>query len=550
MCAAPMNLESLAEVARSFVEAKDLASATVSYQIVIKNTNPPRSGLARVLRGEACEFFAQRSLSEGKIGTAGDWYRQALDADPRCADYRASYAIKVLLALGMVEAAGQEAKRAVKIEPDNVRAWRALGGIEHELGNAEACRAAYQKARELAPDDPNPLLDLATIELDTANYREVEQLCYEVLAAHPDRSGDAYHCLAMVLYREGKHQQAIELYTRSISEGCHDPVQARWNRSLAEHSIGEYSNGWRDYEARGELTNSPISTPMRRFTAPLWKGEPPPARIHLHEEMGYGDTLALCRYALLLAGLGYDTRLEVREELVSLLQRSFPGVKVVPKAVDYPYALGLEPFDYHLPLLSCPHAFCTTTRTIPWKGPYLKPDPNKVANWKACLPKGLKIGLCWSSGIRNGIWLSEYGRRKSLPLWQLMNWLVGIEEKVSATYISLQVGPERAESATSLGRGVYDLLPSNPTWDDTAALVSSLDLVITVDTALAHLVGGLGKPLWLLMHTEGSWHWMTERLDSPWYPTARLFRQKIPHQWDEAIYAVREALNVEYGTTN
>jgi tetratricopeptide (TPR) repeat protein len=526
------DLASLVGAARVHVEAGQLSHAEIHYRLVRDTTTPPKTGRERVAHGEACAFFAKKALAKGWVGEAGDWLREAIDADPEAADYRIDMAMRVLLPIGMLDAARVEVQRATQIEPDNVRAWRALGGVEHERGDAAASRAARGRALELAPDDPVVRLDAATLEIDTANYARARELLSAVLAEHPDRVGDALHCLAMIAYREGRHETAVDLYSEAIEKGCRDRAMARWNRALPLHSLGRYREGWADYEARGEQMTSPLfRTAMRRFSLPLWRGEaehPAPARLHLHEEMGYGDTIALARFAPFLAARGYDVRLEVRESLLELFRRSFPAVKIVPKAIDYPRALRIAAFDYHAPLLSLPHALDLELDTIPWSGPYLAPDPRLAEDYREHLPSGFKIGVCWSSGIRDGIWLREYGLRKSMRPRDL----VPLFRDAAAHFISLQTGPE---GSAELSSWFVKALPSDPSWDDTAALVACLDLVITVDTAVAHLAGAMGKPTWLMMHSEGSWHWMVERTDSPWYPTVRIFRQQRPHDWAPVI---------------
>jgi hypothetical protein len=234
--------------------------------------------------------------------------------------------------------------------------------------------------------------------------------------------------------------------------------------------------------------------------------------------------------------------------MLALIARSFPEVEVSQQAPDYPGSIGIKPFDYHQPIGGLPYQFGTDIDTVPWHGPYLKAEPELVKKYDELLPKGKKVGLCWSSGIREGIWLKKYGQRKSMhfstlePLFKVRN---GSE---FPEFISLQVGPERSQNPGS----ALDILPEKPDWDDTAALVENLDLVITVDTAVAHLAGAMGKPVWVLCQRDGqSWHWMCYREGaswnekSPWYPSARVFRQhrfNEPHFWDEVIEDVAKEL--------
>ena len=228
------------------------------------------------------------------------------------------------------------------------------------------------------------------------------------------------------------------------------------------------------------------------------------------------------------------------------MRRSFPGVTVVERAPDYPGAIGIAPFDYHMPLGSMTYALGTDIDSIPWSAPYLKPNPSLVNGYRKKLGNGMKIGVCWSSGIREyGIWLAEYGKRKSMH-FDIFCPILGFS---GVQFISLQVGPERLQNDGS----AFDLLPEAPTWDDTAALVECLDLVITVDTGVAHLAGAMGKPVWILMQKDGaSWHFMCERpgaswnTRSPWHPTARLFRQhefNRPHYWGDVINDVIDELS-------
>lgn len=531
------------ELARGHVEAGGAAPADLYYRMVLKETSPPKNGVERLAHGEACVWNARKCLHNGQLGAATDWYRRALSADPLATDYRVEYCVKTLIPMGMHKNARIEAERATKLDPNSKEAWRTLGGMEHVLGNVAASIAAYDRQLELDPDNPLARLDRATIALDTADYDTVRKMCEPVLAT--DSKGDALHCLAMVAYREGRHEDAIALYDRAIAAGCYDPKLAEWNKSLALHSIGRYLEGWQAHEARGkQKTDEAMALMMRRFTFPLWNGEPAPARIHIHQEMGHGDVLAMARYISLLIERGYDVRLEVMESMVGLLQRSFPGATVMPKAADYPGAMGLPPFDYHLPMLSLPAVFKTDIDTVPWSGPYLKADPALARQYDARIggvtEAGFKVGrrrvgLCWSSGIRqDGLWISEYGRRKSMTFEQLRPMFSNCQDNV---FVSLQVGPEREQ----LHDPVRDLLPRKPDWDDTAALIECLDVVVTVDTAVAHLAGALGKPVLLMMHTEGSWHWMTKRADSPWYPTARIFR-KDGADWRSVIDRIALAL--------
>jgi tetratricopeptide (TPR) repeat protein len=556
------KLRRMVELARSHVEAGSQASADVYYRAIFNATKEFKTGIERLANGEACAWNARKAIYDRALGTAADWYHRALRADPGAVDYRIEFCVKCLIPMGMYKNALIEAQRAVKIEPNNKLCWKLLGDIQHIMCNVKECVKAYDKQIELDPS-PDPWLDRSTIALDTADYKTVRELCNKVLKfKDPERHADAYHNLAMADYREGNFDRALTYYDKAIEGGCFDIGLAHWNKSLTLHSMGRYLEGWAEHEKRGEqTTDASMRIIMRRFTKkPIWNGEPPPAVIHLHQEMGYGDLIAMLRYVNELDKMGYGIQLEVNDSMVELCRRSFPkNVRVFPRAVDYPGALGIPDFDYHIPMLSLPAIFKTDVITVPWHGPYLKPDDDLVKKYqdaiKAVIPfisSETKIGLCWSSGIRDeALWLKEYGMRKSVPIEKLAPLM-----ETPFTFISLQVGPERtdwkkaryfcSQIDPSEPFRIIDLLPEEPTWDDTAALVANLDLVITVDTSVAHLAGALGKPVWLMMHTEGSWHWMTKRTDSPWYPSVKIFRQDKPHEWTEVIDDVAKQLRDFY----
>lgn len=559
------DLSQLVYRAREHVERDDAVAAEALYRLILGMTTPPRSGRARVAHGEACEFYAKMALSRQRLGAAADWYREALQADPMATDYRLELVLKCFLPMGNIKGALLEAERATRIAPDYPAAWHVLGGVHHELNDAAKCVAAYDRQLELAPDEPDALLDRATIALDLADYNMVGELCQRVMGT--DRDGDATHCMAMVAYREHRHEDAIQLYDAAILRQCRDTPIAHWNKSLALHSIGRYREGWVEHEHREHNRGNPaLYLPMKRFTLPRWNGEPAgiptddhgvqgvrQAIIHVHYEAGAGDNLCLLRYLPILVALGFKVRYECPDEMVDLVRHSMPDVEVVPKATDYPGALGIQPFDYHVPIGSLPAVLGTDIDTVPWSGPYLKADPALVARFRELLPgQDRRVGICWSSGIRDGIWMREYGTRKSMHFDAVRPvaskcWALKIQP------VSLQVGPERAQH---LGY-VDDVLSQRPSWAETAALVECLDLVVTVDTGLAHLAGAMGKPVLLMCQRDGcSWHFMCWRPDapwneaSPWYPATKVFRQHKfdqPHLWHDVVADIVKDLSKWHG---
>jgi Glycosyltransferase family 9 (heptosyltransferase) len=337
------------------------------------------------------------------------------------------------------------------------------------------------------------------IALDTKDHDRVRELCSSIIKMKL-RQGDAFHILAMLEYRLSNHEKAIELFDKALSNRCRNQPLTHWNKSLPLESIGRLKEG-RAEHAWGEKegTVQALYIPQHRFAMPKWRGEPAPATIHVHTEAGHGDNISMFRYFPLLIERGYKVHYEADPSMLSLVQRNFPDVVCMPRTKDYPGVVGIKAFDYHIPIGDLTHAFGTDIDTIPWDGPYLKADPDLSNLYKQKLSKvkGRKIGLCWSSGIRTtvNIWMERYGRMKSMHFKDVLPL-----ESVGDFLVSLQVGDGREENDNT----ICDLLPENPNWDETAALIDNLDLVITVDTGVAHLAGAMGKPTWVMMQRDGA----------------------------------------------
>lgn len=555
----PANMQHIEEIiahARLAVEEGRQEEADWLYYLILSSTPPPWNGKARVARGEAAGMFGRGAHKLNKYGVAIDWFRTAVEADPMSGDLRCDLAIS-LVALGAMEAARREASIATDLEPDLARAWQTLGGIEADMRNEAACVEAYENQITAAHGPvelSDALLNRATIALDTKDYDRVRDLCGTILEIG-ERKGDAYHVLAMLEYRLSRHESSIQMFEKALANDCRNKPLCHWNMALPLESIGRLREAgehkaWNEFER----TVPAIMVPQHRFAKPKWRGEGPEIDgrktiIHVHTEAGHGDNISMLRYFTDLLGLGYEVHYECDPLLISLVGRCFPDVLVMPRCRDYPGVVGIKPFDYHIPIGDLPHAFGTDLNTIPWTGPYLTADPALAAKTAKYLPgsKGRKIGLCWSSGIRKNvnIWMEKYGRMKSMHFDDMKPI---VDAGRNDTFVSLQVGDG---SDQIVGSEVFDLLPESPSWDETAALIENLDLVITVDTGVAHLAGAMGKPTWVVMQQDGaSWHFMCERPGaawneaSPWYPSIRIFRQTKLYNWSSAIEKVVAALAV------
>ncbi|HMK49340.1 MAG TPA: glycosyltransferase family 9 protein, partial [Thermodesulfovibrionales bacterium] len=303
-----------------------------------------------------------------------------------------------------------------------------------------------------------------------------------------------------------------------------------WSIALLQLRSGDFENGWKGYEWRWQLKDE-LAT-ARFFSQPRWDGSDISGKtVLLHSEQGFGDTIQFARYAPLVADLGATVIIECQRELVSLL-RSVKGVHTVIARDD-----EAPPFDIHCPLLSLPSVFGTKLETIPGKVPYISADQAAIQLWRDKIisaPAAPRIGLAWSGNPKK-----PTDRFRSCPLDAFIP-LSGVGD---ITFFSLQKGAAARQAGTlSEDLKILDYTDKINDFSDTAALVQNLDLVITVDTAVAHLAGALGKPVWILLPFVSDWRWMRDREDSPWYPTMRLFRQRSSGDWESVMSRVSECL--------
>jgi tetratricopeptide (TPR) repeat protein len=329
---------------------------------------------------------------------------------------------------------------------------------------------------------------------------------------------------------QGRLEQAIQRYDQALRLNP-DYVEAQWSRSLVELLVGDFDRGWRDYESRHRRKkNAP-----RDFPQPIWRGEPLNGeRILLHSEQGFGDSIQLLRYVPLVQAVGGRVILDVPSSLLRLAA-GIPGCESVVATEEQP-----PPFDWHCPLMSLPLAFKTSIATIPSHVPYLKApeqakrDADKI-KW---VDHDLRVGLVWSG---NPKYAEDRNRSISLSQFSSLIHLEGVQ------FYSLQMGPA-ASQLGHVGIPVVDLQSAIQDMADTAAMIAQLDLVITVDTSVAHLAGSLAKPTWVLLPYAPDWRWLMDRQDSPWYPTVRLFRQPKFGDWQSVMERVGSELSSVRGT--
>jgi hypothetical protein len=386
----------------------------------------------------------------------------------------------------------------------------------------------------LQPDLADAHNNLAVALCDLRRHAEAETCAREALRLRPDYA-DAHSNLGMVLFDLRRLLEAETSYREALRLEPDFP-QAHMNLSSALLITGRFEEGWEEHEWRWKARH--MAGGARGFSAPLWSGEVlgEGGVLLLHAEQGLGDTLQFCRYAPLAAARARVV-LEVQAPLARLLS-SLPGVSQVIARGE-----ALPAFDAQAPLLSLPRAFGTTIETVPARVPYLAADPDQAAAWGrrlAALP-GLKVGLCWAGEPRAGFpELAAIDARRSISLAAL----APLAKVAGVSFVSLQKGAPAAQAADPPPpMALFDYTAELADFADTAALVENLDLVISVDTSVAHLAGAMARPVWLLNRFDTCWRWLLDRQDSPWYPTLRLFRQTTPGDWTSVIADLRQALH-------
>lgn len=417
------------------------------------------------------------------------------------------------------------ARQAVILEADNADGHRLMGQLLPR-GPAEA---ALRAAVLLRPGDGQMLMALANaLQLD-GRFEAAERLYRAAISVLPE-SAEVHKNMAVALSERGSLDEAEAEIRRAVR---YQPGEAAWRMALGQILLlrGRYDEGWKQYEWRWRAG----STRPRSFSQPEWAGEAMQGGVLLlHAEQGLGDTLQFCRYAPLAAARGATIVLEVQPPLKELLSE-LAGVSRVVAAGE-----ALPPFDRHCPLLSLPRVFRTRLDSIPANMSYLRADSARRDRWRERLAArpGFNVGLVWAGGV-----VTPRNPQRSIASHRLAP-LAGLP---GINFISLQKyhpGADRAPPPAELG--LTDWMDEIEDFGDTAALIDALDLVIAVDTAVAHLAGALGKPVWLLNRFFPCWRWLSEGTDSPWYPTLRQFRQPRLDDWDSVIAEVRCALE-HYG---
>ena len=414
-----------------------------------------------------------------------------------------------------------------------------LGDDRATLARVRAMIGADALARG-QPEAAVRLLDAAAAETPTAEtlfalsraFRDLDRMvdaeaaARQALARTPNDSLLHNH-LALVLREQGKIDDAITEARQAVT-CAPDDAEAHVHLALCLLTAGRYAQGFREYEWRARLREGIL--PGAHLAAPIWDGGPLAGRtILLVGEQGFGDTLQFCRYAPLVATQGGRVVLAVQAALADLC-RSLDGVTAVVASGE-----RLPPFAVHAPLLSLPRLFGTTPATVPATVPYLAADPLRAARWREALGgSGFRVGIAWQGNPKGAA-----DRGRSIPLRHFLP----LAHAPGVSLVSLQKdhGIEQLADVPA-DVAILDAGARCDTFADTAAVVANLDLVIASDSAVAHLAGALGTPVWIALKAAPAWRWGLSGDSTPWYPTARLFRQPRPGDWDGVFAAIADAL--------
>jgi len=532
-------------------------------------------------------------------------YEDALRLRPRLAEgeFAAGFA---LARLGRTREAETRYRRAIAARPDFAAAWVNLGSLLREQGRDLFAEAALRRAIELRPDLISAWVNLAVLERERCRPEVAETYLHKAFALNPsqvetlvawcqlrvaerDLAGawgwlrwalvrnpdfdEAVNLHGILLHLDGRFAEAVEMFERAEALGnraaasnrgnslldlgrmeealaAHQAAVerdassagAKYNLALTQLRLGDWERGWAGYEARWQFRE--VHRRPRFFKQLRWRGEELHGeRVLLHAEQGLGDTIQFCRYAALVAVRGGVPILQVQPAAARLMQ----SLAVVRAGLAETAVLGADSprFDLECPLLSLPAVFHTSIETAPWEGAYLgidaKAGAELAAKKLAQFPSGadqMRVGLAWAGNPRY-----KADRARSMRFTTLLPLL----RAVDATWISLQKG-EAAEQLTGLPLEfgidvcVWDGSSRDCDLAETAALVAGLDLVITTDTSIAHLAGAMDKPVWILLPHLSDWRWMQETETTPWYPSARLIRQRAPGDWQGVLERVGEEL--------
>jgi Flp pilus assembly protein TadD len=516
------SLQEINTLVALFVDGRLTEAATLAQEMTVRF---PQHEFGWMALGGALKQMGRNADALAPMQQAA-----ALSPD----DVEAHYNLGVTLQdLGQPDEAEASYRRALQLNPNFAAAYSNLGNILKDLGRLGEAEENYRQALGINPSLAEALSNLGLTLRDMGRIDEAEESFRRALKLNPNNA-ETHSNLGITLRDMGRIDEAEESFRRALKIKP-DLAELHYNLGFTLLLSGRLSDGWNEYEYRWEGSSPKQIRPTTSL--PQWIGQNPlPSdRLLIFTEQGMGDKLQFSRYLALvpnrfMAGVS----VVVDRPLLALFRRSFPDVEVLDTI-----PLDQSAWQWQCPLLSLPLAFGTTLETIPKQVPYLAPDSTQVRYWKSKisalnLPATTrKVGVVWKAGK-----IMKIAHLKGLPLEHLAPLL----DLPGYTWFSLQKEADPDSMPWVSSGKLIDWADEFSDFDETAALLMNLDLVVSVDTSVAHLAGGLGRPTWLFNRYASDWRWMHDREDSPWYPTIRIFTQKIAGDWDEVVRRMSAAL--------
>jgi tetratricopeptide (TPR) repeat protein len=514
-----MDINKTLRFALENLKAGNIDNAKKTYEGILK-LHPDNA--------TALHFLGITYYQVKKYDSAVNNIKKALQIEPDYADAHNNLGI-ILKDMGQLYEAMSCFRKAVALKPVFFEAYVNLGGILRSQGLLDEAIACFQKAAQLNPHFHGIYNDLGIMLKDKMRFDEAVFCFRKALDLNP-RFLESYINLGNTLQAQGLIDEAVTCFRNAV-QLCPDSAYANYNLSLALLQSGNFREGWEKYEQRRDIEG--LSYLRTHFSQPLWDGsDMRGGTVLLLGEQGFGDIIQFLRYAPFVTQRNARPILCCHKELKSLMQ-NVDGIQEVVT-----YGEQLPEFAAYCPLLSLPFIFRSLFGTIPAIIPYIRVDTSLSRQWQEKIQSGssrLKAGLVWSGNPDNA------SLHYKSCLLQTFSPLAEFDD---VTFYSLQKGAAATQAKNPPhGMKLIDYTEEINDFADTAALIQHLDLVISVDTAVAHLAGALGKPVWTLLPYPPDWRWMLNREDSPWYPSMRLFRQSTPGDWKSVIAQVEQALN-------
>lgn len=430
--------------------------------------------------------------------------------------------------------------QALELDPESIPALHNLGMVHEKMGSLDEALSLYERVIFLLPSSTPTLNNLGNIYRELGMLDKAKSSFLKAIELKPDYA-EAFNNLGWTHYTLREFEEAVNCFQKALM--CNpNMVETKYNLSLCQLILGNYEAGWLNYEYRKlqpGYQHHKLPQPK-----PLWLGEQIIANktIYIYPEQGFGDTIQFSRYIKLLANKGAKVLFEPGVALSSLFQ-NLEGVGEIIRPGQ-----PIPEYDFHCSLMSLPLALKTTLQTIPNQIPYIQPDPEKIALWADKLSpiSGPKVGLVWSGGFRpNQPELWELNKRRNIPFEYISK--INLPQ---IQFFSLQKGAEAEEELNQIKDqfwpnqdNFHNFTNQLIDFSETAALISQLDLVISVDTSTAHLAAAIGKPVWILNRYDSCWRWLVRGESSPWYPNLKLYRKTKEDGWESMIGKVKQDLD-------